>query len=105
MRILVVDDELAIAEIVSAMLTPDGHVVETTTNGDDAFRIYCEHLRGPQPFDYVLTGLAQPGMSGLELVEAIARKNPKQRWGFSTAYPVLQRPFTKDQLLAFVRLP
>jgi CheY-like chemotaxis protein len=100
---LVVDDELGIAEIVSAMLTTDGHVVETTTNGDDAFRIYCEHLSEGRPFDYVLTGLAQPGMSGPDLVEAIARKNPRQRWGFSTCYPVLQRPFTKDELLDFVK--
>jgi DNA-binding response OmpR family regulator len=104
MRILVVDDELTIAEIVTDILTKDGHVVETTLNGDDAFRIYCENLSEGRPFDYVLTGLTQPGMSGTELVEAIARKNPKQRWGFSTGYPVLQRPFTREQLLAFVNM-
>jgi CheY-like chemotaxis protein len=101
-RILVVDDELTIAEIVTDMLTKDGHIVEATTNGDDAYRIYCQHLSEGRGFDYVLTGLAQPGMSGPQLVEAIARENPKQRWGFSTGYPVLQRPFTKEQLLAFV---
>ena len=103
MRILVVDDQETIAEIVTSMLAKDGHIVEATLDGDDAFRIYSERLEEGRGFDYVLTGLTQPGMSGPDLVEAIARKNPRQRWGFSTAYPVLQRPFTKEQLLAFVK--
>ena len=103
MRILVVDDEKDLAEVIAEMLTVDGHAVEIATNGDDAFRLYCENLSEGRGFDYVLTGLMQPGMSGPELVEAIAKKNPRQRWGFSTAYPVLQRPFTKDQLFAFIK--
>jgi CheY-like chemotaxis protein len=102
MRILVVDDEEPICEIVASMLTSEGHFVETATNGDDAFRIYCEFLSEGLPFDFVLTGLAQPGMNGIELVEAIYEKNPKQSWGFCTAYPVLLKPFEKSQLLAFV---
>ena len=101
-RILVVDDEEAMTEIVSAMLTSEGYFAETATNGKVAFDLYCDQFNRGMPFDFVLTGLAQPGMNGIELMEAILKKNPRQAFGFSTAYAVLQRPFEKSQLLAFV---
>jgi CheY-like chemotaxis protein len=104
MRILIVDDEPAIVEVMAAMLAQDGHFAETTTNGDEAFRIYCESLSKGQRFDFVLTGLAQPGMNGVELMEAIRKKNPAgQSFGFSTAHPVLLKPFDKSELLSFVK--
>lgn len=102
-RALVVDDEEALTEVVALMLTADGYFVETATNGDVAFSLYCQYLSEGLPFDFVLTGLAQPGMNGIDLVDAILKKKPDQRFGFSTAYPVLLRPFEKSQLLAFVR--
>jgi len=102
-KILVVDDEEAITEIIASILTAEGYLVETATNGDVAFSIYCQRLDEGQCFDFVLTGLLQPGMNGIELTEAILKKKPNQRFGFSAGYPVLQKPFEKSQLLAFVR--
>jgi len=75
-KVLVVDDEDAMAEIAASMLTSEGYFVETATNGDVAFDLYCQYLAEGQPFDFVLTGLAQPGMNGVELVEAILKKRP-----------------------------
>ena len=103
MRILVVDDEEPITEIMAATLTAGGYFVETANNGDIAFSIYCKYLLEGLPFDFVLTGLAQPGMNGIDLVGAILKKKPDQNFGFSTAYRVLFKPFEKSQLLAFVR--
>ena len=102
MKILVVDDEEGIREVVTAMLSENGDYVEATMNGADAFRIYCEAMSDGKPFDFVLTALALPGMDGIALAKAIWAKNPGQRLGFSTAYPVLPRPFHKSQLLSFV---
>lgn len=102
-RILVVDDEEPLTEVIAAMLTADGYFVEAATNGDVAFSLYCQYLSEGLPFDFVLTGLAQPGMNGIDLIDAILKKKPDQRFGFSTAYPVLLRPFERSQLLAFVR--
>ena len=102
-RILVVDDEEGITEVTAWMLTSDGYLVETATNGEVAFDLYCHYLEEGKPFDFVLTGLEQPGMNGIDLVEAILKKRPDQKFGFSTAYPVLPRPYEKSQLLAFVR--
>ena len=89
--------------ITASILTSDGYFVETATDGDIAFNLYCQYLSEGQPFDFVLTGLAQPGMNGLDLIDAILKKKPDQRFGFSTAYPVLLKPFERSQLLAFVR--
>lgn len=102
-RILVVDDEEAMTELFAAILTTEGYFVETATNGNHGFNLYCDFLSEGMPFDFVLTGLAQPGMNGIDLIEAILKKNPKQNFGFSTAYNVLLRPFEKSQLLDFVR--
>ena len=98
MRILVVDREEAMAEIVAAMLTADGHFVETATNGDDALRIYAYYFSEGESFDFVLTGV----MGGINLIEEILKKNPRQRWGICTSRPVLQKPFDRSQLYAFI---
>jgi CheY-like chemotaxis protein len=104
MRILVVDDEEPIRDIIAAMLTSDGHYVETAANGDDAFRIYCEHYDQKLPFDFFLTGFALTGMHGIDLIDAILKKNPQQRWGLCTARRnILFKPFERDELLAFIK--
>jgi heterodisulfide reductase subunit A2 len=102
-KILVVDDDELITDIIASMLSSEGYFVETATSGDAAFDLYCRYLSEGQVFDFVLMGLAQPGMNGIDLVEAIRKKRPDQRVGFSTAFPVLLRPFEKSELLAFVR--
>jgi PleD family two-component response regulator len=43
-KVLVVDDEQAIAEITAAMFTSEGYFVDTATNGDVAFDLYCQYL-------------------------------------------------------------
>jgi CheY-like chemotaxis protein len=52
-RTLVVDDEESITEIMASMLTSEGYFVETATNGDVAFSLYCQYLSEGQPFDFV----------------------------------------------------
>ena len=98
MKILVADDEEPMLEVISAMLTHAKYEVECASNGIDALRLYRE--RGP--FDFVLTGLAMPGMNGVELMEAVLQENSKQRIAFVTAYSVLQRPFEPEQLLRLI---
>ena len=98
MRILLVDDQAH--EIVSAFLELDGHEITTEANGDSAFQRYL----ADGPFDLVLTDIEHPGMNGVDLMHAIHEKNPKQNVQIITAWPVLRKPFTKEQLLAFVKL-
>ena len=70
MRILVVDDELNILKLFTAILTSAGYEVVTSTNGSDALDIYYD-----QHIDMVICDEMMPIMSGNELVESIREDN------------------------------
>src|SRR5439155_5499351 len=72
-RILVVDDEPFVCDAVKMMLTFDGHVVETASNGRDALAIF-----EVGKFDLVITDFAMPNMKGDELAATIKARSPKQ---------------------------
>jgi diguanylate cyclase (GGDEF)-like protein len=72
LRILVVDDEESLRDIVSMVLLDDGHTVSTASNGDKAL----EKIYG-KPFDLVLTDIRMPGIDGIELLGKIKAYNPK----------------------------
>ncbi len=62
-RILVVDDEKKICELLARLLTREGYEVKTAHDGDSALREIVR--RRP---DLMLTDLKMPGMDGLELL-------------------------------------
>lgn len=62
-RILVVDDEPHITEVVSAYLVRDGHEVSTATDGDEAFEL----ARSARP-DLIVLDVGLPGRSGFDVV-------------------------------------
>jgi PAS domain S-box-containing protein len=65
-RILVVDDEEAIATLLKRALTMRGFLVEATVRSVSAFQL----LRSdPQAFDLLLTDLTMPQVTGIELAE------------------------------------
>jgi DNA-binding response OmpR family regulator len=66
--ILVVDDEVAIAEAVRARLENEGYLVVVAHDGPDAIRLHAEHTP-----DLVVLDLMLPGMDGLEVCQQIQR--------------------------------
>jgi len=70
-RLLVVDDEPAVREVVTEYLAADGHHVETATNGREGLEKF---LAGR--FDVVVTDQGMPEMSGDQLAAAIKRVAP-----------------------------
>src|SRR5947208_1690274 len=66
-RVLVVDDEKVIREILSDFLTMEGYVVRTVEDGSSALR---ELER--RSYNLVISDLKMPGMGGLELLEKIS---------------------------------
>ena len=100
MKILLVEDDLGVQEVIVAMLDKAGHSVVTETNGNKAFRRYCNE----GPFDLVLTDLLHKGMNGVELAQTIQKKNREQHVRIVTGWPILQKPFTQKQLLAFIKI-
>jgi DNA-binding response OmpR family regulator len=67
-RILVVDDDAFIRQLVTALLQRDGHVVVQTASAEEARdRLLSE----PEP-DLLLLDVELPDMSGLELLARVA---------------------------------
>ena len=66
LRVLVVDNEPMLREIVDALLTDDGHSVVTAESGGAAL-----HRIQTVPFDLVITDKAMPRMNGEQLAVAI----------------------------------
>lgn len=71
LRILVVDDDEQIRDILGDMLTIDGHSSTTCADGYAALEAI-----DAQPYDLVITDLGMPGMSGLDLAAIVHEKYP-----------------------------
>ena len=72
-KVLVVDDEFHIVQVVAIKLRNNGFTVLTADNGADAYTIACEE----KP-DVIITDYQMPQMSGLELIEKL-RQNEATR--------------------------
>ncbi|GAB4253515.1 response regulator [Deferrisoma sp.] len=113
-RILVVEDEPAIRELLGTMLTQLGYDVTLAANGGEALLLVEE--KGLRP-DLVLTDVVMPHMSGKELVERLRQNRPDLRALFMSGYtgaalppgvlgegvPFLPKPFTLRGLADAVR--
>jgi len=111
-RVLVVDDDPAVADVVRRYLMRDGHVVECVHDGYEALRRVAE-----APPDLVVLDLTLPGMDGLEVCRRLracwpipvvmlsARGGETDRLvGFETgADDYVTKPFSPRELALRVR--
>ena len=67
-RLLVVDDEQALVELMRLMLTAMGYEVVTTTSPVKALELFQQD---PDGFHALITDLTMPGMTGIELTEKV----------------------------------
>ena len=72
LRILVVEDETIVSQVIEDYLDVDGHHVVTASNGREALELFRI-----ESFDVVLTDRAMPGMNGDELAAALKRICPE----------------------------
>lgn len=68
-RILIVDDEATVRETVAAILSRDGHAVDTAQGGAEALRLLDHH-----PYDLVLSDVRMPELDGPQLYDAIQQR-------------------------------
>ena len=71
LRILLVDDEPAILEVLSVYLIQDGHVLEAVEDGNTAWQRFQSGA-----WDLVLTDRIMPDMTGDQLTAAIKQVSP-----------------------------
>ena len=71
-RILVIEDDVDINDVVAASLRKTGYVCVQAFSGSEArLLLKTAAAEGEAPFDLVITDLMLPGASGEELVRAI----------------------------------
>ncbi|MBN8554914.1 MAG: diguanylate cyclase [Deltaproteobacteria bacterium] len=70
-RILIVDDEPSLRELIQTALKEDGWSVDTAENGKLAFEKISQ-----SPFHIVLSDIQMPEMTGIELLEAAKKSHP-----------------------------
>ena len=66
LKILIVDDEEVVAEVLGKLIEIDGHNVAVTLEGKKALEIYQK-----DKFDIVFTDISMPGMNGVDLTRRI----------------------------------
>jgi len=69
-KVLVVDDEFHIVQVVSIKLRNNGFDVVTAENGGDGYELAAQTLP-----DVIISDYQMPVMSGLEMIEKL-RQNP-----------------------------
>ena len=81
LRILVIDDEDDICNILNMLFSREGHDVKAVTSGKEAI-----DLIKSEEFDLVLTDLVMPGSSGYDVVKAIDGLDKRPKVGLITGW-------------------
>ncbi len=74
-RVLFIDDEESLVEVMRVLLAKAGYRVTTSTTAADALSLYTQD---PAAFDLVISDINLRGMSGMALSREILRQRPAQ---------------------------
>ncbi|WP_129792440.1 response regulator [Sphingosinicella sp. CPCC 101087] len=108
-RVLLVEDNDEVGEFAHSLLSEIGHHVEWVRSGEEALE-----LIESRDFDVVFSDVVMPGMSGLELAEALRRLRPGLPVILTTGYsdeiaatgaggrPVILKPYRLENLAAAI---
>ena len=113
-RILVMDDEPIVREVLGEMLTRLGYEVDYAQDGAEAVKIYRVAKKFDQPFDLLIMDLTVAGgMGGLEALQKLREFDPGVRAIASSGYSsdpvmsdyqahgfvgVMAKPYTLEEL-------
>ncbi len=86
-KILIMDDEKEIRDLVGEMLKSIGYEVEFAIDGTEAIKTYTLAKKTKNPFDAVITDLTVPGgMGGKEAIQKLRVIDPEIRGIVSSGY-------------------
>ena len=109
-RIMVIDDESVILDLLECLLTQGGYEVETIDRADAVL----DKLESEE-YDLILLDIKMPGMNGIELYRRIEKSTPAlarrvvfitgdiletTTWNFldETSHPYILKPFDNEKL-------
>jgi CheY-like chemotaxis protein/anti-sigma regulatory factor (Ser/Thr protein kinase) len=76
LKILFIDDNIKICELVSSMLETGNHYVKTTNSGKTGLEMFFDSVERNDPFDVVITDLGMSHLDGKSVAEAIKGAHP-----------------------------
>jgi two-component system response regulator PilR (NtrC family) len=112
-RILVVDDERSMREMLTILLEREGYEAVEAKNGQEALQLFETSL-----FDLVISDIQMPGINGIELLARIKNLAPEVPVLMITAFATAEqavdaiklgafhyftKPFINDEIRALVR--
>jgi signal transduction histidine kinase/ActR/RegA family two-component response regulator len=112
-RVLIVDDELHVRELLADILEAEGCEIFTCSSGNEAVGVF-----ETRTFDAVFTDIGMPGMSGWELARAVRERDPEipiaviTGWGEAVGSDqqqaaqvdwVVTKPFSMSRIVEIVR--
>jgi CheY-like chemotaxis protein len=102
--ILVVEDEEAILEMITLMLTPLGYTVISAARPEDAITLARSHQGG---INLLITDVIMPGMNGRDLARVIAKEAPALKCLFMSGYTadVIGQHGVLDRRVHFIQKP
>ncbi len=111
-KLLIIDDEANIRNIVSILMKKEGYEVETAVSGENAIDLVDRNS-----FDVIIADINLPGITGIETMKVIKAKYPEIQFIFITAhatyslavesikyggYNFLTKPFDNNDLINIV---
>lgn len=112
-KILVIDDEQGLRDMLSFELGQQGYEVVTASNGKEGIKKAKE-----EKFDLVISDIKMPGMDGITVLEEIKKIDPQMEvimaTGYGTmetaieslrkgAYDYINKPYNIDELLVILK--
>ncbi len=112
-KILVVDDEPSLRDVLNIMLKKAGYATSTAADGEEALAQVNKEI-----YDLVITDLKMPGMGGMEVLKAVKSASPETvvlvvtAFGSAEsaveamklgAYDYLTKPFQIDEVQLIIR--
>ncbi|MGQ0555293.1 MAG: sigma-54-dependent transcriptional regulator [Nitrospiraceae bacterium] len=112
-KILVVDDEQGLRDVLSIMLKRAGYAVTSAMDGEEAIELLNKEI-----FDLVITDLRMPKIDGMEVLKAVKSASPETVVLIITAfasadsaveamkqgaYDYLTKPFQVDEVQLIIR--
>lgn len=91
-RILVVEDDTPVRELLMRVLQDGGYLVAGAKSGQEALQLAEEQ----SSLDLLITDLAMRGMNGLEVAQALLAKRPNLKIILTSSYRPEQ--FSKEEL-------
>jgi len=95
-RILIVDDEEVICNVLDRRLTREGYFCTTAHNGKEALNHFYKNS-----FSLIISDMKMPEITGIELLQKVKAIDPKMKMIMVTAYPEIDLAVNAMRLGAY----